>query len=141
MGVPSSTTREAIVEEEAGLQDALFASDEQWFKEHWAPDASYVHMSGGYDDTASFIERLRSKATVYHARETGGTEMREYGGDTVVITGWSRIDIAVKGERKELDTRFTRVYVKDGDRWVLVANQSGAANNNPPLREGTASRA
>ena len=141
MGVTSSTTRQAIEAEEAGLHDALFASDAEWFEQHWAPDASYVHMSGGYDDTASFIERLRSKATVYHDRETGGVEMREYGGDTVVITGWSSIDIAVKGERKALDTRFTRVYVKEGDRWLLVANQSGAANNNPPVRDGTVSRA
>lgn len=140
MGVPSSTTREAIEREEAGLHDALFASDADWFAEHWAQDASYVHMSGGYDDRGSFIERLRSKATVYHSREIGGVEMRQYG-DTVVITGWSSIDIAVKGERKELDTRFTRVYAKDGDRWVLIANQSGAANNNPPVRNGSAGRA
>lgn len=137
MGVPDPTTREAIQREEAGLHDALFNSDAEWFEQHWAPDASYVHMSGGYDTLPSFIERLRSKTTVYHAREIGGTEMRQYG-DAVIITGWSSIDIAVKGERKELDTRFTRVYAKFGDRWLLVANQSGAANNNPPVRDGSA---
>lgn len=140
MAVPNSSIREAIEREEAGLQDALFTSDAGWFEQHWATDASYVHMSGGYDDRASFINRLRSKATVYHAREIGGTEMRQYG-DTVVITGWSSIDIAVKGERKELDTRFTRVYAKEGDRWLLVASQSGAANNNPPVRDGSSGRA
>jgi ketosteroid isomerase-like protein len=140
MAVPNSSIRESIEREEAGLQDALFTSDAGWFEQHWATDASYVHMSGGYDDRASFINRLRSKATVYHAREIGGTEMRQYG-DTVVITGWSSIDIAVKGERKELDTRFTRVYAKEGDRWLLVASQSGAANNNPPVRDGSSGRA
>lgn len=108
-------------------------TDLDWFTEHWAPDASYVHMSGGVDDTASFIERLRSKATEYFARETGDVVMQQFG-DTVIVTGWSSIDIAVKGQRKELDTRFTRTYVRDGGRWILVSNQSGAATNNPPVR-------
>ena len=133
MPAVDAATRAQIDDLEAGLQDALMGPDFEWFEEHWAPDASYVHLSGGVDDRASFIERLRSQATVYHRRELGDVAMHQHG-DTVVVTGWSSIDIAVKGEMKSLDTRFTRVYVRDDNEWRLVANQSGAATNNPPKR-------
>jgi ketosteroid isomerase-like protein len=128
------TTR-AIEAEEAGLHDALMSTDLRWFEEHWAPDAVYVHMSGGVDDLSGFIERLRSKATEYFGRETGEVQIRQYG-DSAVVTGWSSIDVALKGERKLLDTRFTRVYAKLDGRWRLVSSQSGATNNNPIKRHG-----
>ena len=110
------------------------STDLAWFERHWAPDASYVHMSGGVDDRTGFIERLRSQATVYHAREIGGVEIRRYG-DTAIITGWSSIDIAIQGARRLLDTRFTRVYVREDGRWLLANSQSGGAANNPPKRD------
>jgi hypothetical protein len=81
------------------------------------------------DGTQEFIERLRSRATVYNSRETGDVVIRRYG-DTAVITGWSKIDILVKDVQKLLDTRFTRVYVLEQGRWLLASNQSGG--NVPP---------
>lgn len=123
-------TREQIVALEDGLQRALMTADLAWFEENWSPDALYVHLSGGVDDRSEFIERLRSKATVYNSRETGDLTLRRFG-DTVIATGWSKIDILVRGAQKVLDTRFTRVYAKEGGRWVLVSNQSGG-NSAPP---------
>jgi hypothetical protein len=120
-----ATTEREILDQEGALQQALMDANLQWFEENWLPDAIYVHLSGGVDDRDEFIERLRSRATVYNARETGGQLIRRYG-DTAIITGWSRIDILVRGVQKLLDTRFTRVYVRQADRWQLASNQSGA---------------
>jgi ketosteroid isomerase-like protein len=120
-----AATHAAIEELENGLQGALMGPDLGWFEQHWEPDALYVHMSGGVDDTQAFIERLRSKATVYEGREAGDLQLRRYG-DAVVATGWSHVDILVSGEPRSLDTRFTRVYVKHGDEWRLASSQSGA---------------
>lgn len=119
-----ATTR-AIEELEDGLQSALMTVDVGWFEANWAPDAVYVHLSGGVDGREEFIERLRSRTTVYNSRETGDIRIRQYG-DTAIATGWSRIDILVKGAQKLLDTRFTRVYARLDGRWQLVSNQSGA---------------
>ena len=110
---------------EDGLQNALMSADLRWFEDNWTDDSYYVHMSGGVDDRASFIERLRSKATVYQSRQTRDVQFRRYG-DTVIAFGASLIDILVNGESRNLDTRFTRVYVKQNGRWKLAANQSGA---------------
>ena len=88
MASADSTTEREIEAEESGLQDALMSTDLAWFERHWAPDAIYVHMSGGVDDRPGFIERLRSRATIYYARETGDVTIRRYG-DTAIITGWS----------------------------------------------------
>ena len=128
-----TTTADAtaeILRLEDGLQDALMTANLRWFEENWAPDAIYVHMSGGVDNREEFIERLRSKATVYNSRQTRDVNIRQYG-DAVIVTGASLIDIIVKGTQKELDTRFTRVYVRDHGRWLLASNQSGA-NTAPP---------
>jgi ketosteroid isomerase-like protein len=118
-------TRTEILEQEDGLQSALMAADLGWFERNWMPDAIYVHLSGGVDGTDEFIERLRSRATVYNSRETGDLAIRQYG-DTAIVTGWSKIDILVKDVQKVLDTRFTRVYVRVEGRWLLASNQSGA---------------
>jgi Domain of unknown function (DUF4440) len=120
-----AATREAIEEQEAGLQQALMGPELEWFERNWVPDAIYVHMSGGVDGREEFIERLRSRATVYNSRETGDVDMRQYG-DTVIVTGWSQIDILVQGVQKVLNTRFARVYVREEGRWQLANNQSGA---------------
>jgi ketosteroid isomerase-like protein len=128
-----TTTADAtaeILSLEEGLQNALMTADAKWFEANWTADAIYVHMSGGVDNREEFIERLRSKATVYKSRQTRDVKIRQYG-DAAVITGASLIDIIVKGTRKELDTRFTRVYIRTGDRWLLASNQSGA-NTAPP---------
>jgi ketosteroid isomerase-like protein len=122
-------TRREILAQEEGLQNALMGPDLEWFERNWMPDAIYVHLSGGVDGTQEFIERLRSRATVYNSRETGDVVIRRYG-DTAVITGWSKIDILVKDVQKLLDTRFTRVYVLEQGRWLLASNQSGG--NVPP---------
>ena len=122
--IDEGTEREIRALEE-GLQNALMSGDLRWFEQNWTDDSYYVHMSGGVDDRASFIERLRSKATVYRSRQTRDIQFRRYG-DTVVAFGASLIDILVNGEPRNLDTRFTRVYVKLNGHWKLAANQSGA---------------
>ena len=119
-----------IVRLEEGLQTALMTADLEWFEANWTDDAIYVHMSGGVDNREEFIERLRSKATVYNSRQTRDVVIRQYG-DAAIVTGASLINIVVKGTERELDTRFTRVYVREGGRWLLASNQSGA-NTAPP---------
>lgn len=129
MAVADETTTQEIMAIEDGLQDALMGPDLAWFEENWMPDAIYVHLSGGVDGTPEFIERLRSKATVYNAREIDDIKICQYG-TTAIVTGRSQIDIIVRGAQKLLDTRFTRVYVNDGGRWRLASNQSGANTAN-----------
>lgn len=124
MGLPDASTTAEIQRLEGEQHDALMTADLGWFEENWTEDAIYVHMSGGVDTRPEFIERLRSKATVYRSRQIGGVEIRQFG-DTAVTTGWSKIEIRSKGEEKQLNTRFTRVYVRPDGRWLLASSQSG----------------
>lgn len=129
MATADEATRKAITELEAGLQNALMSTDLGWFESNWADDAIYVHLSGGVDNKQEFIERLRSRATVYNGRTYGDLEIRQYG-DAAVTTGESSVDIVVGGEQKLLDTRFTRLYARSDGRWLMASSQSGA-NRNP----------
>lgn len=126
-------TERAIQAEEDGLQNALMGPDLDWLTKHWADDAVYVHMSGGVHDRAGFIENLRSRSTIYKSRKTSDMRLRRYG-ETVIATGTSDILILVKGEPRELSTKFTRVYVRQNGRWVLASNQSGANTANAPKK-------
>jgi hypothetical protein len=125
MGLADEATTQAITSLEDGLQEALMGPDLKWFAKNWVEDAIYVHMSGGVDSRDGFIERLRSRATVYQARELGDVRIRRYGG-AVIVTGWSKIDILVSGVQRLIDSRFTRVYVNEHGGWLLATNQSGA---------------
>jgi ketosteroid isomerase-like protein len=133
MGLADEDTRKAIEAEEDGLHAALMSGDVAWIEDHWAPDAIYVHLSGGIEDRPAFIEHLRAGTTTYFGRETGDVQVRRYG-DAAIVTGWSSLDFESRGQRRVLDTRFTRAYVSDGRRWRLVSSQSGATNGNPIQR-------
>ncbi|HYI66404.1 MAG TPA: nuclear transport factor 2 family protein [Candidatus Limnocylindrales bacterium] len=107
------------------MQAALVAADLGWFESHWSSDALYVHMSGRVDSRADFVERLRSREHVHVSREMGDVRIRRFG-DAVIVTGWAKSDLIVRGTAKTYDTRFTRVYAREVDHWLMVTSQSGA---------------
>lgn len=118
-------TRDAIVALEHEMDAALLRADTGWFERHWHVDALYVHLSGRTDTRASFVERVAARELVHLARETDELVVRAFG-DTAIVTGRARSQMLVGGEEHAYDTRFTRVWVHDGDGWRLASSQTGA---------------
>ena len=79
----------------------------------------YTHSSASVDTKASFIESIRTRRP-YQNVERSGEEVRLHG-DTAVVTGQARIDL--NGGR-QLNLRYTDVWVKGADGWRMVAWQS-----------------
>jgi ketosteroid isomerase-like protein len=79
----------------------------------------YTHSSASVDTKASFIESIKTRRP-YQKVERSGEEVRLHG-DTAVVTGQARIDL--NGGR-QLNLRYTDVWVKSADGWRMVAWQS-----------------
>jgi ketosteroid isomerase-like protein len=56
--------------------------------------------------------------------ETDEVIVRTYG-NAAVVTGVSKVKMTFRGKESDLLHRFTRVWVRDGDTWLLSTNQSG----------------
>ena len=115
---------------EDALRDALLRGDASWCESTFTPDAMYVHQSGGMDagGASTYIDRLRTKASVYHSIEHEDVLIRSYR-DTAIVTGLSKVKMSLRGNDLDLEHRFTRVWVKDGGKWRLATNQSGGSGH------------
>ena len=124
MGQLDAATERDIRALEDGFQKAMLGADVAWFEANWAPEALYVHTGGQVDERDAFVRLLTSKEHVHKRREAGDLRLRRYG-DAVVATGWQSSDILNRGTMTVYESRFTRVYVKQGGRWICVSSQSG----------------
>lgn len=119
----NNDVRTEIRRQERGLRETLLNLDGDWFLEHWAPDAIYVHASGRMEDRQQFVDRLRLGGRTYESVETEDLHFSDYG-DVAILTGIAKLDISTAEDRKRIDTLFTRVYVQRDDRWRLATNHS-----------------
>jgi uncharacterized protein (TIGR02246 family) len=87
----------------------------------YAADFIGVGPSGTVRTKPQVIADFTSGTLKFQAITTDEVQVRVYG-DTAVETGLSTMVGQDKGKAVPRDTRFTRVWVKQGGRWRLVAN-------------------
>ncbi|MFD2473449.1 nuclear transport factor 2 family protein [Amycolatopsis silviterrae] len=86
------------------------------------PDLAYTHSNAVTDTLDSYREKLRSGYYVYH-RIDHPIERILVSGDTAVVVGEMRADITAGGTRKTLANKALAVWVREDDRWLLLAYQ------------------
>jgi uncharacterized protein (TIGR02246 family) len=87
----------------------------------YAPDFIGVGPSGRVRTKPQVISDFTSGDLKFQSIPTDDVQVRVYG-DTAVETGRSTMIGQDKGQTVPRDTRFTRVWVKQQERWRLVAN-------------------
>jgi ketosteroid isomerase-like protein len=124
--IADAATKTEILEAEDSLRDALLAGDAERLRGLLTPDAMYVHQSGGVDANGArdYVQRLREGESVYHSMRADDVVVRAYG-CAAVVTGVSSVKMTFRGKESDLLHRFTRVWVREGDSWLLSTNQSG----------------
>ena len=90
------------------------------------PSVSYTHSNGRVDSKESLIASLTSGRVDYRAIKTRKREVRSYG-DTAIVTGPVRLEVAAGGQIHHLTSVYTAVYRWHENRWQLVAYQSSPA--------------
>ena len=71
------------------------------------------------------------KALPGHAVTFGDQYIRVYG-DTAINTGYYTFSFVKEGEKKTLPARYSFVYVKRNDGWMIVDHHSSAVPPAPP---------
>ncbi|MEO3830254.1 nuclear transport factor 2 family protein [Actinomadura sp. B10D3] len=101
---------------------AVIAGDVEAFSALAHPDLAYTHSNADVDTLESYREKVRSGFYVYH-RIDHPVDRIVVSGDTAVVLGEMHADITAGGTRKTLANRSLAVWVRESDRWLLLAYQ------------------
>lgn len=102
---------------------AMVRKDAAFLNQVLADDLVYTHSSGNVDTKTSFIDSVTSGRLTYEAAVPESLEVRFFG-EVAVLTGTAQIRVRVQGKPLELRVRFTDVYVRRQDNWLMVVWQA-----------------
>ncbi|NKX54200.1 nuclear transport factor 2 family protein [Arthrobacter sp. E918] len=80
----------------------------------------YTHSVGRRDSKESLLESLRSGTVRYHRMKHDLEEVLQVG-DGAWISGRMCAEITSRGQRRQLDTLTTSVWIRPGCDWKLLA--------------------
>ncbi|MGW4830127.1 nuclear transport factor 2 family protein [Amycolatopsis japonica] len=102
--------------------EAVIAGDFAAFAAHAHPELAYTHSNAVTDTLESYLDKLRSGFYVYH-RIDHPVDRITVAGDTAAVVGQMHADITAGGTRKTLANRSLAVWVREDERWLLLAYQ------------------
>lgn len=86
-------------------------------------DITYTHSNGTVDTKADLLQSLKTGAIRYDLIEPDDVQVRLYG-QAAVVTGQARMKVRRQGQPFDFRVRFTEVYARRNNQWLLVAWQS-----------------
>jgi len=113
----------AVEARDAERLKATVAADDAALSDIMADTLRYTHSSASVDDKAGYLANLRSGLYRYQGFTDLGRRFQAHG-DTVLVYGDVRIDVAVKGAPKQVMSRYLAVWLRQGGVWRLGAWQS-----------------
>ena len=122
---PASTesAEQAVLQLENERVPALLRRDTAFIERVYADDYVVTGANGVVRTRAEVVADMKSGAQTFEAMKNDGTKVRIYG-DTAIVTGRTTQKGQYKGQPSLSPTMFTRVYVRLGGQWRLVANSS-----------------
>jgi ketosteroid isomerase-like protein len=101
---------------------AMVGADLAALDELLSDDVRYAHSNASVDSKASYLDLLRTGGLVYHSLEHTTEAVISRPGVTIV-GGTMSGSISMHGVAKTLDSRVAAVWVREDDRWRLIAFQ------------------
>lgn len=83
-------------------------------------DLTYVHTGGELQSKSEFIDLIRSRGLVYESIAPTEVRVRVHG-DIAIVTGRSQMRVRSATGVSSFGIRFTEVYVRPNQRWLLTA--------------------
>lgn len=109
------------------LTVATWTGDAVWFEQNLADDYLLITPGGAIRTRRDVISELATPGLKMEPFEATEVQVRLYG-DAAVVTGRMRQQFLLGRTHSTSDLRYTDVYVKKKNRWLLV---SGHASNVP----------
>ena len=101
----------------------MIDADIEALKTILADDMTYVHTTTARDTKQSLLDALEGGRLNYQSMITDDVEVRVYG-DTAIVTGAAKIQVASRGQANSFAVRFTDAYTNRDGRWQMVAWQA-----------------
>ena len=118
-------TSAQIEQLERDRQQAFMRGDVAALDAATAEDYTTINFAGKISDKPQMMQSLRAAKIKVLSVTLDDLKARIYG-DTAVLTGVYNDHSIADGVAREVHVRFTRVFVRDGDRWRAVAYQQTA---------------
>jgi hypothetical protein len=109
---------------EGELRVAIMKGDSAWFEEHLAENYTETDPNGKVSSRAEVIQFYKTVQPEYDSWNLSDGTARTYNGNTVILTGKTELEGAVRGQHVSGAFRFTRVWIKKGLEWQLAASQA-----------------
>ena len=119
----ATSTEEEIKNLEAMRNQAILHGDVAALDRMTSHDYTFITLKGEMRTKSDILKGFASGSFHYESRQISDLRVRVYG-HTAVVTGRSVQKGIENGKDYSGDYWFTRVYVKQKDRWVTVALQT-----------------
>jgi|SRR5262249_17853374 len=125
VGASSAAAREEdqIKKLEEMRNQAVLHSDVATLDRMTSDDYTFITLRGEMRTKSDILKGFASGSFHYESREVSDLKVRVYG-DSAIVTGRSVQKGMENGKDYSGDYRFTRVYVKQKNRWLTVALQT-----------------
>ena len=107
---------------EAKRYQAMTDADIETLTGLFAADLVYTHSDATSDSKQSYLDRLASGFFDYGPLEHPETSIVVHG-DCALVFGDMRGEVQIDGSTRVLNSRALSVWVRENDRWVLLAFQ------------------
>jgi ketosteroid isomerase-like protein len=118
----SGSVENALTQIEQELLDALLKGDPTANERYLADSFMFIAPDGTVSDKAQGIADIKSGALKFESSKLDDMKVRVYG-DTAVVTYITTDKATYKGQDISGQYRWTDVFVKQGDKWLIVSGQ------------------
>lgn len=118
-----TSAQQAIRQVERDRRDAMLRGDAQALSRLLADDYIGTGAHGRVRTKAQVLADYSSGAVKYESITEDDVTVRVYG-TAAVVTGRTRSKGKESGKNVDAEHRFTRVWIQERGRWLLVASQS-----------------
>ena len=118
-----SAVEQEILKLEQQWVDALLKGNADALETIYAEGMIYTHTTAATDGKASYIKKIRDKASVYDKLDRDDIKVSVFGDTAVVTTHW-RVTSHSGTTVHDTNARYVHVYSKIKGRWQMVVHQS-----------------
>ena len=119
----SQQAEQEIRRQETRRFEAMVKGDIATLEAVLSDDLTYTHASGVFETKPQFLAHMKSGKIKYESFTPEQMLVRVYD-TTGVVTGQARVDVHVQNKDMSFRLRFTDVYTKQNNRWLMVAWQA-----------------
>ena len=124
MSTVSTEDQQAI---RAALQrwlDATMKADADALHALLTPEYTYTHTTSSVDERDVWLESFRTGGRIYHPYEVFEERYRALPGGAVLVNGRSHQEMSPQGQWRELNARFSCVWVPADGGWKIAMWQA-----------------